>query len=253
MERQLISNIAHNDHPIAAPISEAHIDRLLTRAKLPAGARILDLGCGRAAWSLRALALYPDAVADGVDVSEHVLAAAKEAASAAGVADRLRLHHIPAADFPDGEPYDLVLCVGSTHAFGGLEPALREVRRHLKPGGRALVGEGFWETRPSAEALEKTGMVIGEFADLPETVAQAERSGYRVVYAHVSDRAEWYDYEWSWTGTLIDWALDHPGPDGDAALAAALDHRDWWLNGTRDLLGFVTLLLRHADGQRSPE
>ncbi|MEU7000262.1 class I SAM-dependent methyltransferase [Nonomuraea sp. NPDC046570] len=240
MDRQLISHLAHAHHPIAAPISEHHLDALLRRASLPAGARILDLGCGEAFWSIRLLELYGDATADGVDVSEPALTAAKSAATERGVAERLGLHLESATSYEPAEPYDLVLCVGSTHAFGGLTPTLEAVAKFLKPGGLALVGEGFYERAATPEEKE----LIGEYADLAGTVAQMEAGGFRTVYGHTSELGEWDEYEWSWTGSLLDWALAHPGPDGDAATAAALEHREMWLNGYRGLLGFVTLLLR---------
>jgi cyclopropane fatty-acyl-phospholipid synthase-like methyltransferase len=239
MERELISHLAHGDHPIAAPMSEGNLERLLTRAKLPPHARILDLGCGEAAWLTRALALYPDATADGVDISEIALAEAARR----GLSDRLRLHRTPAADFTADAPYDLVLSVGATHAFGGLAPTLSAVRDHLRPGGLALVGEGFWERTPSAELLARLGAEPDEYADLGGTVERMESAGFATVYGHTSTLEEWDEYEWSWTGTLTRWALDHPGPDGEAALAAAREHRDLWLDGYRGVLGFVTLLL----------
>ncbi|GAA4218570.1 hypothetical protein FHR32_004577 [Streptosporangium album] len=131
-------------------------------------------------------------------------------------------------------------------AYGDLTTTLHAVRRHLRPGGLALVGECFWETPPTPEVLTGLDARLDDYADLPGTVARAESTGYATVYAHTSERGEWDEYEWSWTGTLTNWALDHPGPDGDAALAAARDHRDMWLNGYRDTLGSVTLLLRQT-------
>ncbi|GAA3593770.1 class I SAM-dependent methyltransferase [Nonomuraea rosea] len=240
MDRQRLSAIAHGDHPIAAPITPANLDRLLLRAALPEGARILDLGCGEGEWSLRALELVPSSVADGVDYSEHAVSSAERAAAARGLSDRLSPHLMPAADFAAAEPYDLVLCVGSTHAFGGLKETMETVARFVKPGGLALIGEGFWARPPSPELAE----AIGTYPDLAGTVAQAESGGWLTVYAHVSDLAEWDEYEWSWTGTLARWAAANPGPDGEQALAAMREHRDIWLNGYRDVLGFVTLLLR---------
>ncbi|WP_327049250.1 class I SAM-dependent methyltransferase [Microbispora sp. NBC_01189] len=247
MDRQLISHLAHRDHPIAAPVSGANVTRLLRRARLAEGARILDLGCGEGAWTLRALALYQDATADGVDIDAHGLKAAEHAAEVQGVWERIRFHERPAAGFPVAEQYDLVLCVGATHAFGGLGPTVEHVRRYLRPNGLALVGEGFWEREPTEEALTRLGATKSEFLDLPGTVAAAEAAGFDVVYGYTSDLAEWDEYEWSWTGTLLRWANEHPGPDADDARTAALEHRDMWLRGYRGILGFVTLLLQRRN------
>jgi SAM-dependent methyltransferase len=242
MDRQQLSAIAHHDHPIASPISPANLDRLLRRAALPEGARVLDLGCGEAEWSLRALELVPSSVADGVDISPHALSYAARAATARDLSDRLSLHLTPAKDFPAEDPYDLVLCVGSTHAFGDLGDTMDAIAGHVRPGSLALVGEAFWE-RPPSPGLAET---IGDYSDLPTTVAAAESKGWLTVYAHTSSLPEWDDYEWSWTGTLSRWAADNPGPDGDQALSTAREHRDLWLNGYRGVLGFVSLLLRRV-------
>ncbi|MFC5034729.1 MULTISPECIES: hypothetical protein [Streptomyces] len=64
----------------------------------------------------------------------------------------------------------------------------------------------------------------------------------------VSTLQVWDDYEWSWTGSLSQWALDHPEhPDNGEALKAAAEHRHTWLHGYRGTLGFVTLLLRRTN------
>jgi hypothetical protein len=74
--------------------------------------------------------------------------------------------------------------------------------------------------------------------------------GWTPVYGHVSTLAEWDAYEWSWTGSLAQWALDHPDhPDHEQALQASAAHRGSWLNGYRGVLGFVVLLLRPTGGR----
>src|SRR3954447_11539539 len=124
MDRQRLSSIAHSHHPIAAPISGVNVNRLLRRAGRGPAARILDLGCGEAAWALQALAHHPDGHADGVDLSRYALERAEAAAAERGLADRLTLHERDAGTYvPDGG-YDLVMCVGSTHAFGGFTATL---------------------------------------------------------------------------------------------------------------------------------
>ncbi|MCB5167529.1 class I SAM-dependent methyltransferase [Streptomyces bambusae] len=242
MNREEISRIAHTGHPIAAPLDDGAV-RLLLDSALPAGGRgrLLDLGCGGGEWLLRALSAHPQLRAEGVDVSAAALARARQAAARAGVGDRLVLHHGDAAGFAPGGAFDLVLCVGATHAFGGLLPTLAAAREHLAPGGRVLVGDGFWDGEPSAEAVA----VLGELEDLPTTLDRIAADGWVPVQGHISSRAELDAYEWSWTGSLAAWALDHPeDPDSTRALEAAAAHRTEWLRGYRDVFGFVSLVLR---------
>lgn len=247
MDRQRLSSIAHSRHPIAAPIFGVNVNRLLRRTDREPTARILDLGCGEAGWALQALAHYPDGYADGVDISPYALERAAAAADVRGLTDRISLHERDARQYvPDGD-YDLVLCVGSTHVFGGFEGTLRQAGRHVNRDGVLVIGDGFWQVPPTPEALAALDAKPEEFTDVAGLVDLAEQAGWAPVYAHISDQAEWDDYEWSWVGSLTEWALDNPGhPDAAEVLATAREHRDQWLRGYRTVLGFVTMVLRRA-------
>ncbi|MFC9594011.1 SAM-dependent methyltransferase [Streptomyces sp. NPDC056944] len=243
MSREQISAIAHADHPIKSPLDDESVSRLLERG-LPRGdERVLDLGCGTAEWLLRALATRPHVHAEGVDVSEVALTQARETARAVGVDERLVLHQQEAADFGPSEPFDLVISVGATHAFGGLLPTLAAAREHLAPGGRVLIGESFWDRAPSPAAVD----IFGELTDLAAMVDQVVADGWTPVHAHASTRAELDAYEWACWGSLAAWALDHPDDPGAAqALETANAARSEWLHGYRDSFGFVCLVLRRT-------
>ncbi|KAF5990390.1 cyclopropane-fatty-acyl-phospholipid synthase family protein [Streptomyces sp. WAC00263] len=241
MNREQISTLAHADHPIAAPLDDDSVRRLLERGIPRDGARVLDLGCGGGEWLLRALAAHPQLRAEGVDISESALAHARSAARTLGLQERLVLHQEDAADFAAPHLFDLVISVGATHAFGGLLATLEAARKHLAPGGRVLVGDGFWSQEPSPDAVE----MLGDLADLPTTVDGVISGGWTPVYGHISTSRELDDYEWAWTGSLASWALDHPDdPDSSQALAASTTHRTEWLSVYRDAFGFVCLILR---------
>ncbi|MEU9294577.1 class I SAM-dependent methyltransferase [Streptomyces sp. NPDC048266] len=243
MSREEISMIAHADHPIKSPLDDDSVGLLLERG-LPRGdERVLDLGCGTAEWLLRALATRPLLRAEGVDVSEVSLREARRAAGERGVGERLVLHRQEAADFVSPEPFDLVISVGATHAFGGLLPTLAAARRHLAPGGRVLIGESFWDRAPSPAAVE----MFGDLADLATTVDQVVADGWTPVHGHVSTRGELDAYEWACWGSLAAWALDHPtDPAAAQALETATTARTEWLHGYRDSFGFVCLILRRT-------
>ncbi|MEV6121177.1 class I SAM-dependent methyltransferase [Streptomyces sp. NPDC052077] len=245
MDRQVLSLIAHGDHPIAAPLDDGSVRRLLARA-LPRGdERVLDLGCGQAAWLMRALTAHPGVRAEGVDTSAAALARAGREADRLGVRDRLLLHHRDASGFTAPHAFDLVLCVGAVHAFGGLPGTLAAARRHLAPGGRVLVGDGYWEGEPSAGAVA----MLGDLTDLATTLDRVVAEGWTPVDGHLSTRGEVDAYEWAWTGSLAAWALDHPDdPDSARALAEATAHREGWLGVYRDVFGFVCVTLRETPG-----
>lgn len=240
MNHQRISRLAHAGHPIAAPIGDEAVRRLLDRAVRNGDERLLDLGCGGAAWLLNALAAHPRVTAEGVDVSTEALTQAGRAATDLGVRERLVLRKQDAAEYAAEVPFDVVLSVGASHAFGGLLPTLAAARRHLVPGGRVIVGDGFWEHAPGPEAVE----ALGDLDDLATLVDRVTGDGWTPVYGHVSTREELDEYEWSWTGALTSWALDHAGnPDAPEALAAASAHRTGWLRAYRSAFGFVCLVL----------
>jgi SAM-dependent methyltransferase len=247
VDRHRLSSIARSHHPIATPILGVNVNRLLHRADRQPAARILDLGCAEAAWALQALAHCPDGHADGVDVSEYALERATAAAEARGLADRLTLHQRDARTYvPDGD-YDLVLCVGSTRRFGGLAETLRLAGRHVNPDGVLIVGERFWQVPPTEQALAALGVTAEEFTDLAGVVDIAEEVGWTPVYVHVSETVEWDNYEWLRIGSLMEWAIDNPGhPDAAEVRRLASERRNRWLRGYRNVLGFVTMVLRDA-------
>jgi SAM-dependent methyltransferase len=243
MDREKISQLAHADHPINSPLDDGSVRRLLDRTVYRGDERLLDLGCGEAAWLLRALAAHPKVTAEGVDNSAQPLAKARKEAAGLGVGQRLVLHHQDAAEFVSPRLFDAVLSVGSTHAFGGLLPTLDAARRHLVPGGRVLVGDAYWECEPTTEARE----MLGDYEDLATTMDRVVAHGWTPVFGHISTRQELDDFEWGYTGSLATWALDHPeDPDSAEILAAATTHRSEWLHSYRDSFGFVTLVLRRT-------
>jgi putative hydrolase of the HAD superfamily len=103
------------------------------------------------------------------------------------------------------------------------------------------------DPRAFTSALAALDAAPDEFTDLAGLVDAAEQAGWTPVYAHLSDAAEWDNYEWSWVGSLTEWALDNPGhPDAAEARALAREHRERWLRGYRNVLGFATLVLRRT-------
>ncbi|MNW63794.1 hypothetical protein D3C74_420260 [compost metagenome] len=122
---------------------------------------------------------------------------------------------------------------------------LAAVRRRLRPGGQALIGDSIWEGAPSASALAALEVSVDAYPDLAGFVQAIHEHGFEPSYGHVSTLAEWDDYQFSWTGSLVDWAVRGAPTteDRDQVLAAARENRNAWLSGARRELGFATFVL----------
>jgi len=106
----------------------------------PAGLTVLDYGCGRGADAIE-LVRRGAAHVTGFDVSEAEIEHARAAAEAAGVADRTAfvVADAHATGFPDAA-FDLVRGNSVLHHLD-LRPALVELKRILRPDGRAVFVE----------------------------------------------------------------------------------------------------------------
>lgn len=241
MDRAEISQIAHERHPIAAPISEERLQHLLAEVAAPE-IEVLDLGCGVGSWLLTLLELSEQACGIGVDVSKPALEEASRASSERGLSDRVEWIESDAASWSGADTFDVAMCVGASHVFGGLDGTLSAIRRHLRRGGFAVLGDAFWERAPSESAQAAIPEELPSLAGLVDVV---EAAGFEVVDGYVSTLQDWDDYEWSWTGSLVRWALGQAAGSSEAAeaLGAAREHREAWLKGYRGELGFVTLVL----------
>ena len=74
-------------------------DELIEGLRPPQGAAVLEIACGTGRNLIRAARLYPDARFFGLDVSEEMLATARQNVAAAGFSGRIRLAAADAADF----------------------------------------------------------------------------------------------------------------------------------------------------------
>jgi len=152
------------------------------------GDRVLDLGCGTGALTLRAAG--NGARVNGIDINAGMLEVAQERARHAGLADKVQLREMGIAEL-DGEPSGGYDTVTSGLCFSELSEdeigfALAEVTRLLRPGGLLIVVD---EVRPSSFAARLvlslvraplsaiTRLVVGETTrpveNLPEKVGNA--------------------------------------------------------------------------------
>jgi demethylmenaquinone methyltransferase/2-methoxy-6-polyprenyl-1,4-benzoquinol methylase len=165
---------------------EGAYDRIASRVE--EGERVLDIGCGTGALSLRAA--ERGARVMGIDVNPEMLAMAKKRIEGGGLAERVQVREMGVAEIDSLErgSFDVVMSGLCFSELGENEIAfaLREIRRILSAGGLLMIAD---EIRPSnllsriAHGLIRvplvaltyliTGLTTHALDNLPERVTDA--------------------------------------------------------------------------------
>jgi ubiquinone/menaquinone biosynthesis C-methylase UbiE len=152
-------------------------------AAAPAGARVLEVGCGPGRLSVR-LARQHGLDVTGLDLDPAMIGRARANAAHPGNGGGRRpsflVGDVAALAFPDGS-FDLVVSTLSMHHWADPAAGLSEIGRVLRPGGRALV----WDFRPGAAPLHR---------HVPDPVQHARGAPLRVASAT--------PWRWPWRFSL---------------------------------------------------
>jgi SAM-dependent methyltransferase len=248
--REQITLITHGDLTVHNPLPPAALDDALGRVTLGPGDRVADVGCGTGELLL-GVAERTGASAAGVDLSAPAIDRANAAARDRGLAGRVSFVQGDAGAFDPGDgTFALAVCIGSTHALGGLEATARRLHELLAPGGHALIADGYWRRDPDPAYLTALGATRDELPDWAGMVRRASVPGLRAVYASVASQADWDRYEWTLIANGERWAADHPeDPAAPDVLAWVDDARERLLApGGRETIGFGQVLLRQVYG-----
>jgi 2-polyprenyl-3-methyl-5-hydroxy-6-metoxy-1,4-benzoquinol methylase len=116
------------------------------KEKLELGAKVADIGCGHGASTIIMAQAYPSSEFHGFDYHDASIARAREAAEAAGVADRITFEVASAKEYP-GSGYDLVCVFDCLHDMGDPVGASAHVLETLSPTGTWMIVEPFANDR----------------------------------------------------------------------------------------------------------
>ena len=221
MDRAEASRIAHGDLPLWNPLSEEALDEAVELLDLAPGATVLDVAAGRGE-VLRRVSARWEVRGTGYD---------SDPALVEGTGMEVR-------DTPPDGPFDLVICIASSHALGGFPDALGRLQELTAPGGQVLLGEGYWRRPPSEAYLEALGGASpDELAGYGGLLRAAEEAGLVPLHAWVASEADWDSYEWR----LILNSERSGLPELHERAARARGRLG--LPGGRETLGFALLLL----------
>ncbi|HVQ91426.1 MAG TPA: class I SAM-dependent methyltransferase [Mycobacteriales bacterium] len=159
----------------AANLASAWIPALTgVEAKLRAGAKVADVGCGHGASTVLLAQEYPASTLVGSDYHDGSIEAARKRAADAGVTDRVSFQVAGAQNFT-GTGYDLVATFDCLHDMGDPLGAARHIRQALAADGSWLIVEP-WAGDSVAGNLNPVGRVYYSFSTLlcvPNALSQS--------------------------------------------------------------------------------
>jgi SAM-dependent methyltransferase len=110
-------------------------------AKLKAGARVADIGCGHGASCVVMADAYPKATITGFDFHPPSIETSRKRAAEAKVSERVKFEVASATTY--GGEYDLICFFDCLHDMGDPVGAAKHARSRLAPGGTVLLVEPF--------------------------------------------------------------------------------------------------------------
>lgn len=231
--------MGHRDHAICNPTSDAKLDALVEILALPEGARVLDVGCGKAELLVRTARRW-GCRGVGVDLSPRFMEEARARVEAAGLSEIVELVHADAAGFEaPADSFDAAICLGASWIFGGHAGTLEALARWARPDGLVVVGECFWRSHPPPRYLEATGLDAASFGSHEGNVRAGLERGLALLHTFVSSEHDFDRYEGLQWNAIERHAREHP-EDADAPelVARLRRERDAYLRWGRQGLGW---------------
>jgi len=247
MDIWLYYDVVHRLHDFMNPLSEPGYREFRDAFDLPAGARILDVGCGKGEM-LVCLALDRGISGVGVDISPYCIrAAGANKAERAPGAD-LQILEMKGEDYAaehPGETFDAAMCIGASWIWDGYEGTLAALKDLAKPGGLVVLAEPYWILEPSPEYLESEELQRETFTNLEGLLDAAGDADLDLVWMRGSSQQEWDRYQMLQTASLDRFAREEPDhPDLEEIRERTMKATQAYLREGRDAFGFALWIFR---------
>jgi SAM-dependent methyltransferase len=236
-----LKDIAERYLEILNPVSPEKILTIGRMAGMRAGETLIDFGCGFA----EPLILWAEnygIAGTGIDIRQNAIERARAKIAQRGLVERLQVVQGKGADYRfEPNSCDYAACVGATFIWGGYKPALQALKQAVRPGGKLIVGEAYWQkdSVPPELAQSQTGVYSESW--LLQTTWQ---EGLELEYVVRASHDDWDTYEaGNWYG-LLRWIEENPAhPERQEVIDFLHESQAEYFRYGREYFGWAIYLL----------
>jgi precorrin-6B methylase 2 len=224
-----------------APLSPECVSWLCKALKVREKAHFVDLGCGWGQLLIDIVMMLPGSTGIGYDSDQLLIEHATAVVATFANEERIT---VSVADCTQvTEHSDVLICMGSTHAWPCLEDALTSFEQTLRPEGQLIIGVPYWENSPSDAACHALGTTQDGLPNEISLRTLVTESGFDITGFRASTLAEWDAFEIAWCASRVIWLRENLNHPDFARYAEQLEkHRAMWLDGYRTYLGFAVIV-----------
>jgi SAM-dependent methyltransferase len=239
-------DITHREHVICNPTSGEKLGHLVELLRLPAGARVIDIACGKGEFLIRLAEAYGvDCL--GVDLSPFFIAEARKRLMERAPKAEVTFREMDGAEFKPKEPHSFTVasCLGASWIYGGHAGTLDALTNMVAPGGWVVTGEPYWLQEPCEEYLEVLGLPKEAFGTHIGNVEEGEERGLDLVHTLVSSNDDWDRYEGLQWSASVEYARSHPDDTDLPEIVRRVDEeKAAYLRWGRDTTGWAIYVFR---------
>jgi SAM-dependent methyltransferase len=246
MDIWLYYDVTHGMHQYCNPVNETTIRELEDILELTPETRVLDIASGLGEM-LVGFAERHGSSGVGVDVSPYAIRRAGWRREERVPDADLRFLEMRGEDYvrPEGEVFDVVMCIGASWIWSGYEGTIAALRGLVKPGGLIVSGEPYWRCAPSPEYLKADGMSEQDYFDLQACEEIAGKQGLDLVWMRASSLQDWDRYEMTQVAAVDRFARENPDhPDLDDIRDGVRRGKEAYLRWGRREMGFAFWVFR---------
>ena len=239
-------DVTHAKHVYCNPMSSEKFERFIELLRLPPGARVIDIACGKGEFLVRLAARY-HVSGVGIDISPYFVRDSELKFASRSPGGTCEFINMDGADYEpeDRESYDCACCFGASWIYKGHEGTLSALNGMVKPGGLVITGEPFWLKEPEEEYLKAEDCDRDTFGTHRSNIETGESLGLTLLYTLVSNPDDWDHYEGLQWHAVERYALENPDdPDLPEIRAKSDEAKEIYLKWGRETLGWAVYLFR---------